>query len=113
MLEISPATGAVRVIGKLSTKDSPVNKNWKWMWHGAAEGPDGIIYGIPSNADAVLRVDPVTREVTTFGAEDIPPGAEQVVRRHPGTGRMRLRRAVHREPRPEDRPEEAERGDAG
>ena len=25
-------------------------------------------------ADAVLRVDPVTREVTTFGAEDIPPG---------------------------------------
>jgi hypothetical protein len=74
VLEISPATGAVRVIGKLSTKDSPVNKNWKWMWHGAAEGEDGIIYGIPSNADAVLRVDPVTREVTTFGAEDIPPG---------------------------------------
>ena len=37
VLEITPDTGQVRTIGKL-----PLGK---WMWHGAAAGLDGNIYG--------------------------------------------------------------------
>ena len=36
-------------------------------WRGAVLGPDGKIYGIPTNATSVLKLDPVTRKVTTFG----------------------------------------------
>ena len=39
-----------------------------------AAGLDECIYGIPSNADGVLKINPHTREVTTFGADAIPPG---------------------------------------
>ena len=73
VLEITPATGEVTTIGDLRPPDGNMKK-WKWMWHGAAAGLDGNIYGIPSNANEVLKVDPVTREVTRFGAESMPPG---------------------------------------
>ena len=73
VLEITPSTGEVRTIGKLTTPQTNM-KRWKWMWHGAAAGLDECIYGIPSNADGVLKINPHTREVTTFGADAIPPG---------------------------------------
>eukprot|EP00241_Pyramimonas_parkeae_P023212 CAMPEP_0114318116 /NCGR_PEP_ID=MMETSP0059-20121206/24365_1 /TAXON_ID=36894 /ORGANISM="Pyramimonas parkeae, Strain CCMP726" /LENGTH=264 /DNA_ID=CAMNT_0001444693 /DNA_START=234 /DNA_END=1025 /DNA_ORIENTATION=+ len=32
----------------------------QWKWHGAVLGKDGVLYGIPSNADKVLRVVPAS-----------------------------------------------------
>ena len=54
VLEITPATGEVTTIGDLRPPDGNMKK-WKWMWHGAAAGLDGNIYGIPSNANEVLK----------------------------------------------------------
>ena len=48
VLEITPETGEVKTLGEGTL---PLGK---WMWHGADAGLDGNIYGIPSNADAVL-----------------------------------------------------------
>ena len=36
-------------------------------WRGAVRGPNGKIYGIPTNATSVLELDPATRKVETFG----------------------------------------------
>eukprot|EP00729_Bicosta_minor_P016895 gene16895-30830_t len=38
-----------------------------WKWHGGNLGNDGMIYGIPCNANAVVKVNPRTSEVTTIG----------------------------------------------
>lgn len=38
-----------------------------WKWHGGNLGNDGMIYGIPCNANSVVKVNPRTSEVTTIG----------------------------------------------
>jgi len=37
--------------------------------------PNGIIYGIPCNANSVLRIDPLRLEVSTIG--DLPSGKDK------------------------------------
>lgn len=39
----------------------------EYKWGGAAVDGNGIVWGIPSDATTVLRVDPVTSKVTTLG----------------------------------------------
>ena len=39
----------------------------KSKWYGGIVGGDGAIYGIPYTAEAVLRIEPGTEEVTTIG----------------------------------------------
>ena len=38
-----------------------------WLWHGGALGDDGCVYGVPCNAEQVLKINPRTREVTVIG----------------------------------------------
>jgi hypothetical protein len=77
VLEITPSTGEVTTLGALQTPQEKNLKKWKWMWHGAAAGLDGNVYGIPSNARAVLFVDPRTKEVSTFGEGCLPEGTNK------------------------------------
>ena len=42
----------------------------KYKWGGGCRGADGCIYGIPSDTNKVLRIDPRDDSVTTFG--DVP-----------------------------------------
>lgn len=37
-------------------------------WFGGQLAPNGCIYGVPGNSDAVLKIDPTTDTVTTFGS---------------------------------------------
>jgi hypothetical protein len=38
-----------------------------WLWHGGNLGNDGFIYGVPCNAEHVLKINPRTSEVTLIG----------------------------------------------
>lgn len=44
--------------------DSP---DLKYKWLGGSYGADGCIYGMPSDATSILRIDPFKHEATTFG----------------------------------------------
>ena len=55
VLKINPYTQAVTQIGKLEPGG--------WKWHGGVTGRDGCIYGIPANADTVLKIDPMAQRV--------------------------------------------------
>lgn len=39
----------------------------QYKWLGGAYGADGCIYGMPSDATTILRIDPIKKEATTFG----------------------------------------------
>ena len=39
-----------------------------WKWHGGLAGHDGMIYAIPSHADRVLEVNPVTQVLREVGS---------------------------------------------
>ncbi|KAL7550333.1 hypothetical protein ACHAWF_013591 [Thalassiosira exigua] len=39
----------------------------RYKWLGGSYGADGCIYGMPSDATSVLRIDPIANEATTFG----------------------------------------------
>ena len=39
----------------------------RYKWLGGSYGADGCIYGMPSDATSILRIDPVKKEATTFG----------------------------------------------
>jgi hypothetical protein len=39
----------------------------QYKWLGGAYGADGCIYGMPSDATCILRIDPLKNEATTFG----------------------------------------------
>jgi hypothetical protein len=39
----------------------------KYKWLGGAYGADGCIYGMPSDASSILRIDPMTDTAITFG----------------------------------------------
>lgn len=51
----------------LSSKCDPVAMLGKYKWGGGATDRDGNIYGIPSDAQCVLKLNPWTGEVITFG----------------------------------------------
>ena len=55
MLKIDPKQQQVSTIGTLP--------GGGWKWHGGVTGPDGCIYGIPANADTVLKIDPMAQRV--------------------------------------------------
>jgi hypothetical protein len=40
---------------------------FRYQWLGGCIGADGCIYGIPSDSTSILKIDPVTDHVTTFG----------------------------------------------
>ncbi|CAD7928562.1 unnamed protein product [Amoebophrya sp. A120] len=43
-----------------------------WKWHGGILGQDGNIYGVPCNADQVLKIDiQKNGEITMFGDKDL------------------------------------------
>eukprot|EP00571_Detonula_confervacea_P013273 CAMPEP_0172300386 /NCGR_PEP_ID=MMETSP1058-20130122/2487_1 /TAXON_ID=83371 /ORGANISM="Detonula confervacea, Strain CCMP 353" /LENGTH=465 /DNA_ID=CAMNT_0013010147 /DNA_START=472 /DNA_END=1869 /DNA_ORIENTATION=+ len=44
--------------------DSP---DLQYKWLGGSYGADGCIYGMPSDATTILRIDPIKNEATTFG----------------------------------------------
>lgn len=56
MLKIDPFNQTTTMMGKLEPGG--------WKWHGGVVGPDGCIYGIPANADTVLRIDPFAQEIS-------------------------------------------------
>jgi len=39
----------------------------RYKWLGGSYGADGCIYGMPSDATSILRIDPLTNQATTFG----------------------------------------------
>ncbi|KAL7504022.1 hypothetical protein ACHAXN_001722 [Cyclotella atomus] len=39
----------------------------RYKWLGGSMGADGNVYGMPSDASSILRIDTTTNEVTTFG----------------------------------------------
>ncbi len=45
--------------------ESTLGQQYKWL--GGAYGADGCIYGMPSDATCILRIDPLKNEATTFG----------------------------------------------
>jgi hypothetical protein len=63
VLKVCTTSGSVSTFGDLTEVVSPHN----WNWHGGAESSDGMIYGIPSNADRVLMIDPRKEEATPIG----------------------------------------------
>ena len=65
--EVDVAAGVARLIGPPLSGPN----HGKYKWGGGAIGPDGRIYAIPSDATAVLRIDPVTEDVQTLG--DVAP----------------------------------------
>jgi hypothetical protein len=43
-------------------------KYWgQYKWLGGSYGADGCIYGMPSDATSILRIDPIKNEATMFG----------------------------------------------
>ena len=52
---------------QLSPKCDPASMLGKYKWGGGATDREGNIYGIPSDAQSVLRLNPHTGEVITFG----------------------------------------------
>ena len=44
-----------------------------WPWRGTVAAADGCVYGIPHNAMSVVRFDPRTRKLSTFGHLDAGP----------------------------------------
>lgn len=38
-----------------------------WLWHGGNLGDDGCIYGVPCNAERILKINPRTSEVSLIG----------------------------------------------
>eukprot|EP00658_Telonema_sp_P-2_P027285 TRINITY_DN2109_c0_g1_i3.p1 TRINITY_DN2109_c0_g1~~TRINITY_DN2109_c0_g1_i3.p1 ORF type:complete len:201 (+),score=37.97 TRINITY_DN2109_c0_g1_i3:177-779(+) len=56
---IRDSTDAVATIGSVAAGG--------WKWHGGVVSSDGIIVGVPSHAEGVLKVVPETGEVTVIG----------------------------------------------
>mmetsp|Transcript_25075 Transcript_25075/g.37500 ORF Transcript_25075/g.37500 Transcript_25075/m.37500 type:complete len:560 (-) Transcript_25075:210-1889(-) len=44
----------------------PDDLQYKWL--GGSVGADGCIYGMPSDATTILRIDPIKNQATTFGS---------------------------------------------
>ncbi|KAK3247240.1 hypothetical protein CYMTET_43254 [Cymbomonas tetramitiformis] len=66
VLKIVPSTGEVVEIGTLS-KGRQSDDHYKYKYGGGVVGEDGAVYGLPSDADRVLKIVPTTGEVTEIG----------------------------------------------
>ena len=65
VLQIDPSKGSVRKVGvRVLEHAGGVKRD---IWHGTVAAADGCVYGIPSHATSVLRFDPRTQELSTFG----------------------------------------------
>eukprot|EP00945_MAST-04E_sp_MAST-4E-sp1_P008010 g8010.t1 len=68
VLKINPRTQECTIIGKEEVSQHGQGQKMGWKWHGGFYCKEtGAIYGIPSNADAVLKIDTKTDTVTTIG----------------------------------------------
>lgn len=61
-LKINTWTGEVSLLG-----DVPLLPGVDQKWYGGLLGPDGCIYGMPYNADSVLKIEPKTGKASTIG----------------------------------------------
>ena len=66
VLRVDPRTQEVSTFGEADLPDTPFGDQ-KYKWHGGVAHPNGYIYGVPSHSDCVLKIDPATQSVTTFG----------------------------------------------
>lgn len=48
-------------------KDDTDSADLPYKWLGGSYGADNCIYGMPSDATSILRIDPIKNEATTFG----------------------------------------------
>lgn len=48
-------------------KDDNVSDDLRYKWLGGSHGADGCVYGMPSDATSVLRIDPKNSKAITFG----------------------------------------------
>ena len=124
VLKIVPATGRAYALGKLPKRDT--DDHGKYKYGGAVVDPTtGIVYGIPSDADGVLKIVPATcpgrrRPPRRRRGDDLRPRqnslrhrarrrramrTEQVAERllQPA-GRLHLLHPVRCRSRPQDRP---------
>ena len=87
VLKVDTKTGACTMIGKeVCTKHLELwEKHGGYLWHGGTATTDRkLIFGIPSNADYVLKIDTETDIVTTIG-----PKLESGRHRIPQDGRYK------------------------
>jgi hypothetical protein len=66
VLKIVPSTGEVSTIGDVRGV-TPHREDGKYKWLGGVLGSDGAIYGMPGDADVVLKIMPYTDEVSLIG----------------------------------------------
>ena len=66
MLQIDPKKGTAQTVGNRSVLELAPGLRI-WPWHGTVEAADGCIYGIPYAATSVLKFDPRTQKLSTFG----------------------------------------------
>ena len=66
VLKIDPAEGTARTVGTRSVLTLAQGVR-DYPWYGSIAAADGCIYGIPNNAGSVLRFDPRTQKLSTFG----------------------------------------------
>jgi hypothetical protein len=71
VLKIVPSTGEVSTIGDVRNV-TPHRKDGKYKWLGGVLASDGAVYGMPGDADCVLRIAPYTSEVTLIGGPFTP-----------------------------------------
>jgi len=57
----------VSTIPILRHEDDTDSPDLQYKWLGGSYGGDGCIYGMPSDATTILRIDPIKNEATTFG----------------------------------------------
>lgn len=66
VLKIDPVHETTRLIG--ADIDPGLHRpQGRYKYGGAVVGPDGAIYCLPSDADRVLKIDPVTEQVQAIG----------------------------------------------
>ena len=69
VLRIDPGSQAVTEIGRGRFSTGRHRTDGKYKYLGGVLGADGCIYGIPSDADKVLRIDPRTQAVDEVNAD--------------------------------------------
>ena len=68
VLKINPHTQECTVVGKDEVSSHGIGEKMGWKWHGGfCDKNTNVIYGIASNADAILKIDTKTDKVTTIG----------------------------------------------
>ena len=79
MLKVDPINSTAQMVGEdLRPKTGGVKT---WVCHDTVAGADGCLYGIPCQVNCILRFDPRTNKISTFGQlednglkRNYPPG---------------------------------------